>query len=652
MRRVAMAWGVVLLAAASPAPAAPANGPAARAAILFMPAEVAPRFPLLFDLAEQPGLALGLTSPTVGGYSKRQMALDISQGSRVSTRAYRGRLKRLDLVTVGSGGRILRWREAVARARAAPGKAVPGLLADTVRRSGAHVAFAGVVGFESPEAIVAADRAGRIDRVSLGTIGTFSDRALALWRDSRLLVARLPPGESGAVVLTRLLAARRAGDLVYVMSAAPEGGLKLLPTGVAGLPGGPGGVLTSKTTRREGLLAAIDVAPTVLGGLSITVPGDMKGLPAERRPGGVDDVDSLGRRLGALPGRRGPALRWLVGAWLALAGAGWLAARGAGLRVAARVALVSAMWLPATALAAAALRPSRTVELAVVAGGALALSAVGVRLGGWRAAAAVAAAASLGGHAVDFALGSPLTAASLTGPNPRGGARFYGAGNELEAILSMSVVIGAGAALARHMATRAAGGIALACVAAALVLGPGRLGADVGAVIALAAAAAAAALVALAGRPGGLTVRRVGLALGAPALALAALAAIDLATGGGAHLTRSILEGGPGDLVDAVRRRLGLSAAGLRRETTVWLVSSSVVVLAAGVLGRRRILGRLGGLPGIAIALQAGLAATLVGALANDSGPLVLVVGTVFLGLAVAAATGGDERDGWRKPQP
>ena len=43
--------------------------------------------------------------------------------------------------------------------------------------------------------------------------------------------------------------------------------------------------------------------------------------------------------------------------------------------------------------------------------------------------------------------GSPLTSLSLLGPNPGLGVRFYGIGNELEALLAVLVVAGTGAAL-------------------------------------------------------------------------------------------------------------------------------------------------------------------------------------------------------------
>ena len=48
---------------------------------------------------------------------------------------------------------------------------------------------------------------------------------------------------------------------------------------------------------------------------------------------------------------------------------------------------------------------------------------------------------------LDLARGSQWIGASLAGPNPKGGARFFGIGNELEIILSLEVLFGLGALL-------------------------------------------------------------------------------------------------------------------------------------------------------------------------------------------------------------
>src|SRR5205814_232331 len=96
----ALIAAAVLAAAASPVAAA-APGP--RAAILFVPGPV----------LDQPGLSLGLTSPTLGGYKRPQFALDLSQGARISTRAYTRGLAPLALAVAGGRGQVAGWDSVV-----------------------------------------------------------------------------------------------------------------------------------------------------------------------------------------------------------------------------------------------------------------------------------------------------------------------------------------------------------------------------------------------------------------------------------------------------------------------------------------------------------------------------------------------------------
>jgi hypothetical protein len=629
------------------ADASAAAGPFAerspRALIAFLPAEPAPGLPLLDELAERPELALGLTSPSIGGYSKRQAMLDMSQGARIASRAYPDELQRLDLVPEGRGGRIEGWDAARSRARDAAGDVDPGLLATQVERAGGRVAYAGTVGLEHLEAVVAADSAGRVERLSLGTSGTLAERALRLWGDSDLLVARLPKEEAGLAALDRLLAARREADLVYVVRAPPRA-LRMLATGVAGT--GFQGTLRSDTTRRDGLVATSDVAPTVLEHLDLPVPGGVDGQAIEAVPGGsAAEVRELSARLNVVVPRREAALTWALVAWLALLVALLVARRRDGVMAALRIAFLAGLWLPALALLTAATGPTREVELAVLALGGLALGAGTDRLAPWPAGPVVPAAAVLLSHAIDLATGSSLIARSLAGPNPLGGARFYGIGNELETILSVTVLFGAAAGLAGAPAAarRAPQVFAVVCVVSAVLIGAGRLGAAVGGVITLGAGGAAAVLASL---PGPLSGRRIALAIGAPVAALGALVAIDLASGGGAHLTRSVLDADdPGELLDIARRRLELSFAGLGRGTTPVSVAACALLLVAGVARRKALFAPLDALPAPqGRAFRAGLAgalvATLVGALANDSGPVIFLIGSGSLILAAGYVTG------------
>ena len=108
------------------------------------------------------------------------------------------------------------------------------------------------------------------------------------------------------------------------------------------------------------------------------------------------------------------------------------AARGAGRRAAGR----PRGHLPAAPAAARrGDRPGQTAEMLTTMFGAPMLAALTLApLRGYRALA-VASALTVLAYAVDVVAGSPLTALSLLGPNPGLGVRFYGIGNELEALL-------------------------------------------------------------------------------------------------------------------------------------------------------------------------------------------------------------------------
>ena len=629
----ALAGAIAVLCAL---PAAAAAAP--RALIAFVPTEPAPRSPLLFDLAQR-DFSYGMASPSIGAYSKRQMVLDVSQGSRISNRAYPEKLKRLDLrLDPDGGGQVKGFRRARRRADDAPGDVIPGLLADTLRRRGASAAYAGVVGFPQTEAVAAADRAGRVERVSLGTIGTFAQRTLALWAEHELVVARFPSDEAGLAQLDRVLAARRPDDLILVVRAPPAGRGRLLPAGMLA-PGSEGDVLYSATTRRVGLVAVTDFAPTVLDHLGLPVPDEVDGRRIEPRAGGdAEEVRLRMARLDVLLSRRGHALRWFLIAFAALSAVLWFRRRREGLDEALRTGFLGAMWLPGMALVTAYFQPTRLAETILLAGGSLALGRATDRLVRWPLAPALPGLAVFGAHAIDLARGSPLIGASLAGPNPKGGARFFGIGNELEILLSLELLFGLGALLTLAGGRRVPWGFAAGCLVAAAIVGAGRLGADVGGVITLGAGAGGAVLASL---PGGPSRRAVVLAALAPAVAVAGLIALDLLTGGGAHLTRTVLEGdGPGGALEIVKRRLLISGSGLDRPIVAILVALGAICLVWGVRRRAEVLRPLRGQPAFVAGMWGALAATVVGALANDSGPVIFIAGSFGLLLAVGYGRG------------
>ncbi len=517
------------------------------------------------------GLSPGVMSAGLGTVPPQQTYLDIGQGNRVFDSLY-------DEPLPERGGDPARWwREVVERAESAPADIVPGLLASTLGAAGAA--------------------------------GALEVRHAAL--------DGIPPAASY--------------DLLIAI-ATPGGETDdPLPIGIAGA--GFGGNLTSDSTRMSGYVLSTDVAPTILRRFGVEVPAEMSGQPI-RSEGAVDPegVESLAARMAVISPRRGPVVGFNVVIWLAVLLLVALLSRGRLAPGAVRLAGLAIVYLPLALLLGAALEPGETTErLLVLLLPPLLAGATLLVLSGYRSLAAASALTVLA-YAVDVVAGSPLTALSLLGPNPGLGVRFYGIGNELEAVLAVLVVAGTGAALTGFLGrasrrTRAAAFVAVGLLAA-LVFAAGRFGADVGAAIVFPAGAAVAAAFTL-GRG-----RRSALpaVIAAPFLVLALLALVDLLSGADAHLTRSVLDaGGLGDLADVAQRRLQLSAHSFGRPVLLAFLPLVAALALLAYLRRDRLGAWLQGVPAMRAGLLGAAAATAIGTVANDSGALLLEVGTAYL---------------------
>src|SRR5439155_44355 len=132
-------------------------------------------------------------------------------------------------------------------------------------------------------------------------------------------------------------------------------------------------------------------------------------------------------------------------------------------------------------------------------------------------------------------------------------------------------------------------------------------------------------------------VRRVALVVLAPAAALVALAALDLATGGDSHFTRTVLRAGDRTaLEDVIARRYELAFHVLLRPAMLVLTPLALAAIVFGVRRRRELSRGVPGAPLWGAALGGAAAAGVAGALFNDSGPLLLVF-SVFVAAWVAA---------------
>jgi hypothetical protein len=585
------------------------------------------------DLSRTGDLSLGVMSAGIGRVPSEQTFLDVSQGNRVDDVLYDRRLPGL----YPFAREVPEWPDVVARAESAPADLVPGLLARQLNSAGIPAYARQPM---SAAALTAADRRGVVSPLPPGGCAHL---CLAVVNAS---LAQLP-------VLARGL---RGDDLLIAIASPPPASDRALPIGIAGR--GFEGGLTSDSTRTDGYVLSTDVAPTILRRFGLPIPNEMDGDPI-RSEGSTDpaSVTELAVRMAAIPDRREPILVACILAWLLVAFAVNRLVFGLRRVAMAWLALCFA-YMPLTLLAGAWLEPSALVEGLLVGLGSALLAALTVRFAwGWRGLA-IACAITVIAYAIDVIAGSGLTRLSLLGPNPVFGARFYGIGNELEALFAVMIPVGVGAGLSAWRTARkpvnekvAALAFLMAGLVFAVIFGVGRFGADVGAAIVLPVGAAVAAvtlrsrgLVEFPGNTPGKSTRLtrpqvLGALIGAPFVALVFLVLTDLVSGGNSHLTRSVVNAGGGsNLADVAQRRLELSAhdfAQAAGNPLFWIV---VVGIGVGISRWRRIDAWLRPAPIARAGLIGACAAVAVGVLANDSGATFLVLGGLALGAFLAFA--------------
>jgi hypothetical protein len=627
--------GLALPPVAGARAARPASG--RRVVIAFVASPDSPPR-LLALLGRDPRIdALGLLDPSDGDYNEQQALLDLTQSARVSSTAYTPGIP--PAITVSRAGIVSHWARVLRRAGQAAAQIEPGLFATTVPGG---VAYAGASAAPGADAILAAGRNGRVARISLGGAGTLTQRTADLLRRYRVVVVQ-EPSFSG---LEALLAARSAQELVLVLEQPPrttpsqQTQPELLAIGASGLPG-TGARLTTGTTRRPGLVTALDVAPTALSWLGLAPPAGFTGQPITQtgpRAGSVSGLQGLDARLGVIAGRRRPTIETFLIAWLALLLSAGAVRRGPGLRAALRLGGLAALWTPCTMLVSAAIAPTRWVEIAIIVGGAFLVALPTDRLAPWPRGPALPAAAMVLAYGIDLALGSPLIARSLLGSNPIAGSRFYGVGNEMEAALPIVLFAGLAAALPQRPARRREATIfAVVGLLFTAIIAWGRLGADVGALFTIGGGTAAGTLV-LRRNPSRLAFL---LTCATPLIGLAGLAGLDLVTNAGGHYTTTILHARSiGDVLDTVRRKLDAAAGQLVKGV---MPIDTAVCLGAGcyvIRNRDHLLAPTGTAAAWRACLVAGFTGSIVGSLANDSGPVLLVIGCFGLACVLAYVRG------------
>jgi hypothetical protein len=553
------------------------------------------------------GFSPGLMSAGLGTVTPEQTYLDVGAGNRAFNSLYDEQLPPMP------PRRLLRcphwFAGAVGRARTVPDEIQPGLLIAELKRSRISVAGGG------PTAC-----------------------PLGITHPAEANVVPGPRAKGAFEVLDASLAGARAlarqggGYRLVIAIAAPTGaGGDPIPLGIAGR--GFDGDLTSDTTRTNGYVTSTDIAPTILDRFGLPLPSQMSGQPI-RTEGSVDPgaIEARGARMAVVSHRRGPVIGLSILAWVLAAGLLALLSRGALAPLAIRLLGLAVVYLPPALLAGAALEPAEYPEMLLVMVAAPALAALTVAALRDYRALAVAAALTVGAYAIDAIAGSPLSSLSLLGPNPGLGVRFYGIGNELEALLAVLIVGGVGAGLAGFAPRLSPGRCAAAFLTVGLVFAAifasGEFGADVGAAIVFPAGAAAAAVaVARGGRR-----RRLVLVVAVPLVVLGLLALADLVTGANSHFTRSVLDaGGLRSLGDVAQRRLQLSAHSFGRPVLLAALPVVAALALLAYLRRDRLAAWLRDFPAMRAALIGAVVATVVGTLANDSGALLLEIGAAYL---------------------
>jgi hypothetical protein len=630
------------------------------------------------ELAGVPGMSVGIMSASQGLYTPTQLLLDIAQGARVAASIYPGPVPpRLRLRPRTGAATIEGWQAASRRAAAAPALLRPGLLAGSVPGGAGYV---GIAGSDYPDGALAAGVNGHVAAFSSGSASTLPARVEALLARKRLVVADLPGGGAGRADLLALARTRGADELLIAIGRDERVGAgQLLWTAVAGLSrdtqgaglssetqgAGPraehraaglhgasnmpslgfagGRELTSSSTNQRGLIASFDIAPTILQHLGLPVPAQMRGAPI-RTDGRLSSssVRALMARLRVISSRRLPALGWLLSAWALLLGLctalarlaprdrRWSQARAWMLRTGA----LGVLWAPVAVLIPAALEPGAAVEYLMIALTCFTLGAATDGLLPWPRALLAPTIVAVVALTIDALAGTQLLLRSLLGPDPILGARFYGVGNVLKSGLTALVLAAVAAWLyPSSRGRRAALAMAGAGSLLAVVEGSARIGAGVGGVILVCAGTAVASSMLL---PGELTRRRALTALTAPVAGLAVLAALDLATAHGTgHFTGSVLHiRSFADAYDTIVRRYTTAFKELRSGAMPLATALALVGVVLGMRQRERLLSPVANDPGWRAALAGGLTAGVVGALVEDSGPVLLVV-AVFVSICL-----------------
>lgn len=377
-------------------------------------------------------------------------------------------------------------------------------------------------------------------------------------------------------------------DAVLVVGPYHRSGPAHLTVAAAAGPGFEAGLLRSATTRRSGVVAITDVAPTVLDVLGLPVPSAMEGTPWRmgRADGAiVDRRDALAEvdEQATWRGRHlGRAIGVYLGVQVAICAFALVALRrprGPVVAALLRISgLVTIVYLPITYLAT--LLPTRLWSSGpywVTVAGSSVMVAVLLWAGTRRSRVAGLAPAlglAAGVMAFDVLSGSSLQFNAVFGYSPVVGGRFAGFGNLGFALFAVSVLGLAGLAVRYDLLGRGRAVATVLLTAAIVLVGSPIWGADVGGVLALVPAAATMLWLLSEQR---LRASRLVLWSFVAILAVVAFGLVDLTRpeDSQTHLGRllsSMGTDGLGPLLDVVTRKLDSSLRTVTNSTWTYLI--------------------------------------------------------------------------------
>jgi hypothetical protein len=323
--------------------------------------------------------------------------------------------------------------------------------------------------------------------------------------------------------------------------------------------------LTSDTTRRDGIVSNVDVAPTILDFLGIPIPDDMTGSPIRiggEPPTGLHQRYLQYQRIHTPIG----ILALAVVLFTLFASVGvllfWPTAPGIVARTLAILALISGA-LPVVMLPASLLpRLGYELVLPSISFGAALVTMIALALGRGRPTMPVAVVAGLGMAVVilDGALGWPAMLMPLLGDSALEGVRFYGMGNAFAGVYMAGAIL-----LASRIPPVAGMGL---LVAAGVLAGLPGFGAELGTSFTLFAAAGLWYVIRVQRRLG---LREAAAAVAVAFIGLVAILLIHRFSPDPTHVTR-VVEGSPGDIIDTFGRRLALNVRNTSATPAAWLI--------------------------------------------------------------------------------